>query len=140
AVGRRARGELAAAGIFGSAVYFVGHATVDWIWTFPAVGVPFFLLLGVGVSGERRGRRLRLQKAVPIGGALVVAGLLAFGPPWLASRYQARAAQSPSPAQDLSRVRAFDPLSVEPWITQSLIARTPAQAASALRHALDIEP
>ena len=140
AVGKGARTELTSAGIFGSAVYFVGHATVDWIWTFPAVGVPLFLLLGAGVSGERRGRRLRLQKAVPAGVAVIVVGLLAFGPPWLASRYEARAAQSTAPSYDLRRARTFDPLSVDPWVTQALVAPSPAQAAAGLRHALEIEP
>ena len=36
---------------FGAGTYFLAHAAVDWIWTLPAVGVPAFVLLGIGCAG-----------------------------------------------------------------------------------------
>ena len=44
---RGARSLLGAA-LLGTGVYWVVHSAVDWIWTLPAVGLPFFLLLGIG--------------------------------------------------------------------------------------------
>ena len=69
-----------------AAAYWLVHASGDWIWTFPAVGLPFFLLLGIGgcrgrtagrcagaVAAGRRGcgRRggARLRAALAVGAA-----------------------------------------------------------------------
>ena len=40
------RGDLAATAGFATAAYFLIHASADWIWTIPAVGLPCFVLLG----------------------------------------------------------------------------------------------
>ena len=49
----RAR-DPAATAAFGGAAYWLAHGSVDWLWTVPACGVPFFLLLGIGGAGDER--------------------------------------------------------------------------------------
>ena len=49
----RAR-DPAATAAFGGAAYWLAHGSVDWLWTVPACGVPFFLLLGAGGAGDER--------------------------------------------------------------------------------------
>ena len=48
-VRRRATPEGVAA--LGASVYFIVHASGDWIWTFPAVGLPVFALVGISLAG-----------------------------------------------------------------------------------------
>ena len=45
-------------------VYFLAHATIDWIWTLPACGIVFFSLLGLAASGDRAGRPAASRVAV----------------------------------------------------------------------------
>jgi hypothetical protein len=142
AAARRARSELAAAGAFGGAVYFLGHASVDWIWTFPAVGVLFFLLLGAGGSGGvRRSQRLSMSLAAPAAAAVLLLGLIAFAPPWLASRFNARSLKGGRGAMsDVRWARRLDPVSVDPWISASLLAPSAQAAFPPLEHAVSMEP
>ena len=114
----RARNELVAAGCLGAAVGFLAHASVDWVWTFPAVGLPLFVLLGTGSSRDSprplRGAEYGLGAAVAA--AVAVVGLL---PPWLSARYVLRAERHPlsaGVAGDLHRARQLDPLSVDPYL------------------------
>ena len=61
----RAR-DPAATAAFGGAAYWLAHGSVDWLWTVPACGLPFFLLLGLGGAGGDRpplSRRLGLPLA-----------------------------------------------------------------------------
>jgi hypothetical protein len=141
AVARRARSSLLHAGILGAATYWLVHSCGDWIWTFPAVGLPLFVLLGAGATAWSP-RRLATRPA--LSGAAVVAAvaLLALMPPWLSSRYTAEAAAA-SPAQarrDLRWARRLDPLAVEPLLAQAAVAPTKAEAIAALRRAVRLEP
>jgi O-antigen ligase len=128
----RVRGrDPAATAAFGGAAYWLAHASVDWIWTVPACGIPFFLLLGTGLAG---GERSFLPRRAAWAGAavLVVVALVAFVPPWLSARATARG--------DFAAARRLDPLSVAPYLAEAGQAATPADAVRALEAAVRKEP
>src|SRR5207237_4742765 len=139
---RRARLELAGTAVLGAGAYFVGHSAVDWIWTFPAVGVLAFLLLGVGASssGTRAAQRSRAGLVAAV--AVLVLGVVAFLPPWLSARYDDRAAgeEGAAAASDLRWARRLDPLSTDPYVTEAELAATPRAAVAPLRRAVAKEP
>ena len=43
--------EPTATAAFAGSAYWIVHASGDWNWTIPALGVPFFVLLGAGAAG-----------------------------------------------------------------------------------------
>jgi tetratricopeptide (TPR) repeat protein len=138
---RRARSDLAAAGVLGAVAYWVVHASGDWTWTFPAVALPFFLLLGAGAAGVER-PRIAPRAALAIGLGLAAASLLLFAPPWLSSRYTTRAlGQTTSGAKDELRwARRLDPLSIDPLVAEAQLASAPDGAIPPLRRAVEREP
>ena len=126
----RAR-DPAATAAFGGAAYWLAHASVDWIWTVPACGLPFFLLLGAGGSGGDRpllARRTGISAAV----ATTLLALVLFVPPWLTARLSTRG--------QVQWAKRLDPLSVTPYVTQAGRARTPDGAVRALEAAVRKEP
>jgi hypothetical protein len=141
AAARRAPRSLLASGLFAGAAAWLAHASVDWIWTVPAVGLPFFLLLGIAVAGDGE-RRLSSTRAIaPLGLAALALGLFAFGPPWLSARYTTRALHGgPSAAQDLRWAKRLDPLAIEPLIAESTFAPSQGARIAALRQAVGKEP
>jgi hypothetical protein len=140
-VARRSRTDLVAAGVVGSSAYSLAHAAGDWTWTFPAVGLPFMLFLGTGATGGEE-RRLAPRAGVLFGAALALAGLLAFAPPWLSSRYTARALEQThaQAKDDLTWARRLDPLSVDPLIAEAELAPSPRKAIAPLERAVELEP
>jgi tetratricopeptide (TPR) repeat protein len=123
----------------GGCVGWLAHASVDWIWTFPATGIVFFLLLGVGSS--RSEPLLRRRLATGGGVAALAAGLVLFLPPWLAARLTERALAHPATsAGDLRWARRLDPVSVRPDFAATQVAATPAAAVAALERAARKEP
>jgi len=141
-VARRARRSLLDASLLGACVYWLAHASVDWIWTIPANGLPFFLLLGIGAAGGGARGLLPARAAIPAGAAAVVLAALAFAPPWLSTRFDDRAYNEASPAKvlgDLRWARRLDPLSTEPYLTQADLSRPPADVQP-LERAVAKEP
>lgn len=123
----------------GGGVGWLAHASVDWIWTFPATGLLFFLLLGVGCTavGDPVARRVSVAAA----GALAVAVALALGSPWLSARLTERALEQPGrAASDLVWARRLDPISVQPDFAQARTATDAATALAALERAARKEP
>jgi hypothetical protein len=136
---RRARRSLLAAGLFAGALTWIVHASVDWIWTVPAVGLPFFVLLGIA-AGERS-RVLHSRTALACGAVAVALAAVAFLPPWLSSRYTSRAlAGSTSGTDDLRWARRLDPIAVDPLVAESEVAATPEARIAAMRRAVAREP
>jgi hypothetical protein len=134
------RGDLAATAGFATAAYFLIHASADWIWTIPAVGLPFFVLLGTACARDDAEPLPRLA-ATGVAIAAVGVALLAFAPPWLSSRLSSHALEgSSAPASDLRWARRLDPLSVEPYLVEANIGPTPAAALAPLRKAAAKEP
>jgi O-antigen ligase len=123
--------DPAATAALAGAAYFLVHASVDWIWTVPACGVPFFLLLGAGGSGGER-RALRPHVAVPGAVAAVLVALVLFVPPWLSARLTAHG--------DFRWAKRLDPLSVDPYVAEAARAPTPTAAAATLAEAVRKQP
>jgi tetratricopeptide (TPR) repeat protein len=126
----RAR-DPAATAAFGGAAYWLAHASVDWIWTVPACGLPFFLLLGAGGSGGERGPLSR-SAAVPAAAASVLVAFVLFVPPWLSARLTARG--------QVHWAKRLDPLAVTPYLAEAGRAGSPQEAAAALEEAVRKEP
>jgi hypothetical protein len=130
---------VAGAAALGTLAYFSVHASGDWIWTFPAVGIPVFLVLGIALaSGEVR--PLPRPAALVAGTAAVAAALLLFAPPWLSERVTERALAGGSPDADLVWARRLDPLTVAPLLAEAKLAVDPEQAVAALERAAAKEP
>ena len=126
----RAR-DPAATAAFGGAAYWLVHASVDWIWTVPACGLPFFLLLGAGGSGGDR-RLLARKEAIAAAVATVLVALVAFVPPWLSARLAAR--------DQFHWAKRLDPLSVGPYVAEAASAGSPQASAAILEEAVRKEP
>jgi hypothetical protein len=126
----RGRRTVLGAGLAAAGVYGVTHATGDWIWTFPAVGLPLFLLLGIAnAGGSHNGAPALLpaRVAIPLGLVAIVIAVGAFGLPWASARLTSAALRHPADAvDDLRWARRLDPLSVEPLTAEAALARSPA--------------
>jgi O-antigen ligase len=137
--GLRRRDPVATAA-FATASYWLVHASGDWNWTVPAVGLLFFILLGTGAASAGA-RSLQLRESLPAGAVAIAVALFAFMPPWLSARLSTHALEgSSSVTSDLRWARRLDPLSVEPYVIQAHIARSPAAAIPPLRKAAEKEP
>jgi len=112
-VSRMRAADPAATAAFAGGTYWVVHASADWIWTVPACGLPFWLLLGAGGSGGER-RPLAARAAVPAAAVATVVALVAFVPPWLSARLTDRG--------QYRWAKRFDPLSVDPYVAQGSVA------------------
>lgn len=139
---RRARTELAAVGALGTIAYWVVHASGDWLWTIPAVTLPFAALLGSAVAAPERPRATKRTWTAPAvaGGVLLLAALL-LAPPWLSSRLTTSAAGS-SPGAAEARLRwaeRLDPLSVDPLVVRARVA-APEAAPALFEEAVAREP
>jgi O-antigen ligase/polysaccharide polymerase Wzy-like membrane protein len=140
ALALRARRDLLSAGLFAAAVYFLVHASGDWIWTFPAVGILFFLLVGAGVARDDP-PALAGRIALPFAGVAAAIAVFAFAPPWLSARITSDELEQPgrNPHADLTWARRLDPLSTEPLLAESELA-SGAKAIAPLEDAVDREP
>lgn len=134
ALAARRLDRVPAVGVFGASVYFLVHAAGDWTWTFPAVGVPFFVLLGstAGVLS-----RALLPPAARAGTAVAAAAtaLVLFGVPLASERLTERGGPD-----DLRWAKRLDPLTISPLLAEASSAATPAGRVRALRDAADREP
>jgi hypothetical protein len=138
AAGRAKRRRVPAAAAFAGGVYWLVHAGGDWIWTFPAVGVPLFLLLGIGASPDEEAL-VRRRKARPGAIVALAVAVLAFTPVWLSAKLTNRGSDVGSLA-DLRWAQRLDPLSVEPLIAKASLAPTAAARIPPLEQAIDKEP
>ncbi|MEK6326254.1 MAG: O-antigen ligase family protein [Actinomycetota bacterium] len=129
--------------------YWLGHASLDWFWPYPAITAPVFCLLGsacapalrtAGEGPRGHGRRWLALGAV----ALAISAV----PPFLSDRYVNDAydewRSDPSRAyDDLDRAQALNPLSIDPLLSEGAIARANgdrAQAIEAFRKAASKAP
>jgi hypothetical protein len=141
---RRGRRTGVLAGLAAAGAYGLAHASVDWIWTFPAVGGTLFLLLGIASAGNGKGRGpqfLPTRPSIALGIAVVLVAIGAFGTPWVSARLTAAAERNPTDAAaDLRWAKRLDPLSVEPLLTEASLAASPRAALPPLRQALADQP
>jgi len=128
--GTRAR-DPGATAAFGGAAYWLTHASVDWLWTVPACGLPFFLLLGIGGSGGRRALLPR-RASLPAAALLAAVVVVLFVPPWLSARLSVRGR--------IHWAKRLDPLATDPYVAQAARAPTPQGAVAPLQDAVRKEP
>ncbi len=134
------RRSLAAAGCGAAAACWIVHSAADWIWTIPASGAAAVLFLGIAAARDGP-LPLPNRIALPAAAVAVALALLAFAPPWLAARLTRTALTDRSSAtNDLRWARRLDPLSVDPYVAESSLARTAAEAVTPLRRAVDKQP
>jgi hypothetical protein len=137
---RRARTDTVALAALGTFTCWLVHASVDWTWSFPSIGVPVFLLLGAAAA-RREDARLPLRAAVPAALAAVALAAGAFGLPWLAAHYVREALDGRgNPAAALDTARSLDPISTDPLVAAASLAPTPRAAIAPLEKAVRMEP
>jgi O-Antigen ligase len=151
----RGRGVVAASAAVG--VYFIGHATVDWLELFPALAAPAiafpFVAIRVAAPADApvsarsgawgRGR----WAATACGAVLAAAAIASLVLPYFSTRYVDSALRSwradpAGAARDLRRAAALDPISPEPRLAEGEIAvgqRRYGAARRAFQRALDRE-
>ena len=142
ALGDAARVESLATGAFGAAVLWLVHGSGDWIWTFPAITIPFFALAGGALT---TGRLVRVRPHTPL-----LAGITTFAlmlvtvvPTWLAARLVDHAQGQPgtaAAATDLRWAKRLDPLSTAALEAQAEQAPTPGRRIALLREAVRQNP
>jgi hypothetical protein len=135
---------IAAVSLGGAGVYFVLHASVDWLFRIPAIAIPGFVVLGALASGgEEPGgpvfTGLRQRGALAAAAAVVVA--LAI-PAYLSTTAVARggteAATSNADAlKELDSAARLNPFSTEPLLLRSTILQLDGNRRSALAAARD---
>lgn len=148
---RSARGvwPIAAVALGGAGVYFVAHASLDWLFRIPAIAIPGFLVLGALATGGMA-PRLALasgrQRAF-LAGASVAAAIAVI--PVYASTAQvgrAESAAATSSARALDRLdwaERLNPFSVEPLVVRAGLLEgsgAPAAALDAAREATERGP
>jgi O-antigen ligase len=113
--------SLAAAG-----VYLAIHASIDWVWSIPPIGMIALVFVGIGASRDT-GRRLEGRTMVAVGGTTIVIAALGFLPPWLSASLT-RSAYGKGPAaldSTIAWARTLDPLSVDPLLVEAKLTRSP---------------
>jgi len=118
--GARARRATSIAGL-GATAAAVGQMCVDWTWTFPAVGLPLFVLAGLGLQGSAR--PLSRIGARAVAGCALAAALLVFFPTYLSARIATQAVFDRAPGR-LKWAARVDPLSPAPDIARYELAAT----------------
>ncbi len=118
---------------------FALHALVDIDWDFVALCVPVFLIAGMLAATPSR-RRVPGAALLAGAGALTLVVLSSFSV-WLGDRYAARASEAlgtPVHAVALAKTaRSFNPLAVDPILTQAVAAWSGGQIALARDYYLD---
>ena len=130
--------------------YWLAHASIDWLWAYPAITAPTFALAGAAcaaglgarsLAGDGRGWRLAIAAAT-------VALALTAIPPFLSERYvnDAYAGWRDDLGRtydDLARARSLNPLTDSPLLAEGAIADAagdPDRALAAYREAIEMRP
>ncbi len=141
----------ASAAALSGGAYWLGHASVDWFWPYPAVTALALALLGFACGLDVAVGR-RSPGSMPWGrwmaGAAACLLALSVVPPYLSDRYVNAAYdtwQSDRMAayRDLERAADLNPLSEDPYLAEGLIAkaaRDRRRAIAAFRDALSRTP
>lgn len=130
---------VAGAAAFGALAYFAVHSTGDWVWTFPAVGLPVFALIGIALAPED-GWALVGRRAGVAAAAVALFALAVFVPPWLSARVTNSVLAGETNVDSLRWARALDPLTVEPYLAEAAVATRPGDAIPPLERAVEKEP
>ena len=129
--------------------YWFVHASVDWLWPYPAITAPVLALAGSACAPALRAlhrQSTRSWRGWVFGGLAVLA--VSAIPPWLSQRYVNDAYATwrtdlTRAYDDLANARRLDALSTTPLIAEGAIARAagdPDRALVALRRAAEERP
>ena len=111
-------------------VYFIAHASVDWLWEFPALGAMGFAAAGIAVASARPAAPVPVRaggRHRAIVGAAVLCCVGALIPVWISDRDVARAnalwlADAPAAFALYDRAANEDPLDDTPLVTGGVVA------------------
>jgi tetratricopeptide (TPR) repeat protein len=137
-----------------SAVYWLVHGSIDWLWEIPALGASALALLGLasGLGQPRPDRPLSRPRhsagALAASGILFAAAVGSYALPGLAALEVERAVQAWPEAPDrafsrLERARRFNPLSERPDVVTGVLAQRagqPDRARTAFQRVLGRHP
>lgn len=145
-IGPRTAALSAAA--LGTGAYYLAHASIDWLWSFPGLTAPVITLLGIA-SAPAADCTKELPRAIawPLAVALTLFSL-AIAPLFLSARYitraEALATTDPASARDDLRTAArLNPFADQPYLRAADIARREGEtelALSLLAKAREREP
>jgi O-Antigen ligase len=118
---------IAAVALGGAGVYFVLHASLDWLFRIPAIAIPGFVVLGALATGGRSAEQTftgRTGRATLATAALIL--LVLAVPAYLSTaavvRAETNAATSTDDAMDdLDTAADLNPFATEPLIVRSAI-------------------
>jgi tetratricopeptide (TPR) repeat protein len=137
-----------------SAVYWLVHGSIDWLWEIPALGASALALLGLASAlGQPRpdrphSRQRPSARALAAAGVLFAAAVCSFALPGLAALEVERAVQAWPEAPDrafsrLERARRLNPLSERPDVVTGVLAQRagqPDRARAAFQRVLERQP
>jgi len=135
---------IASVALGGTAVYFVVHASLDWLLRIPAVAVPGFVALGALATGGRAAGDLaftgRVGRAALASAAIVV--LVLAIPVYLSTvavdRAESKAATSTKDAlAELDAATELNPFATEPLLVRATILQLDRRPRAALRAATE---
>jgi O-Antigen ligase len=141
---RRARASsgawpIAAVALGGAAVYFVLHASLDWLFLIPAIAIPGFVVLGALATGGGAPGELvfggRKQLGALAAASLVVLTLAipAYMSTAAVARGETQAATSTNDAlAELKDASALNPFATEPLLIRSTILQLEGRRRAAL--------
>jgi O-Antigen ligase len=130
---------ITAVALGGTGVYFVLHASVDWLFRIPAVAIPGFVVLGALATGGRTSGEVVFSglraRATLAAAALIVVALAT--PAYLSTaavaRAETNAATSTEDAlDDLDRAAQLNPFATEPLLVRSTILELETRRKGAL--------
>jgi hypothetical protein len=133
---------IAAVALGGVGVYFVIHASLDWLFRIPAVAIPGFIVLGALATGGGKpsevafsGRRVRAALAVAAF-IVVVLATPAYLSTAAVARAETNAATSTEDAlHDLDKAAQLNPFATEPLVVRSTILQLEERPTAALNAA-----
>jgi O-Antigen ligase len=129
---------IAAVALGGTGVYFVLHASTDWLFRIPAIAIPGFVVLGALATGGSEGDLKlcgRPQQAALAAAALLVVAITV--PAYLSTVSVASAetesATAPGTAlEDLHRAARLNPFAAEPLVVRSTVLQLEGKRRAAL--------
>jgi O-antigen ligase len=130
---------IAAVALGGTGIYFVLHASLDWLFRIPAIAIPGFVVLGaLATGGGKPGDPMfagRVQRIALAGASIIVLSLatFAFLSTTAVARGETEAATSTQGAlTDLEEASRLNPFATEPLLIRSTILQLEGRRRGAL--------